>query len=154
MKNKVFKFTMGLLAASAFVTPVGTVFAESGNIPTGSTNNITAQSSSSEQSYGVEDMPKSSIIGDPDIIKEGVTTEEIGSKLTTKGYQIVDIMRQVAVPICIGAFVVGAVIAIFGALSKKSTVIPGIIAMIMAGVGFALIYNAPIIMSWFKDLFN
>lgn len=165
MKNKTVRISLGLLAAFAFAAPAGTIYAASGNIPTGTTNSIKANggsanggsssggssgsSSSTTSDYTVSDMPKSSIIGgEGALIPDNITTADIGNRLSKKGYDIADMIRQICVPVCLIAFVCGAVAAIFGALSKKATVIPGLISMGVAIVGYVLIYNAPLIMAW------
>lgn len=155
---------LALTAASAM--PV-TVFAETGNIPTGTVNNVngasgsgssgsgsvtgsTAMSGSQGSASGMTgSMPSSDGIDYANIgIQEGVTTKDIADRLSSKGYEIVDAIRRIGLPICIGSFVIGIILAIFGALSKRATVMPGVIAMICAVVAFVLIFNAPTIMIW------
>ena len=51
--------------------------------------------------------------------------------------------------ICVGAFIVGAISMIGGAISHKGMIGPGLKAVIISAIAFAIIYYAPQILMWF-----
>lgn len=136
-----------------FATPVSTIFAE--DIPTDTVTNVQG-SGTSNSTMSVKKtsggMPASGSLTAGDVgFEEGLTTEKLGERLTSKGFEIVDVIRNVAMVICLGAFVISVILAIFGGISKKATVMPGIIGMIISIVAFVLIFYAPQILIWGKN---
>lgn len=157
------KLLTGVLSAAVYLgaafMPAMTVYAEN-SIPTDTVGSVTegsASSGSSSTGSGTSMAESSDMPSSSDIIRESVglpvkTTEEIGDHLIQQGYTIVDYMRLSGIVICIGAFVVAVGLMVFGALSKKATIVPGLIAAIIAVVSFGLIWYAPYIVAWGKTL--
>ena len=94
------------------------------------------------------------ILNDLDgMIDPNVTFESVFDMLTRKGYQAADGVRQVCIPITVIFFVVGAILLIWGAVSKRATIIPGVLTMLFSVIGFTLIVYAPQIMAFFSRWF-
>lgn len=79
----------------------------------------------------------------------GVTTQQVSQKIIRKAYEVADLFRSVAIPVVIAAFVVSVISAIFGAVSQRKTVIPGLLGMLFCGIGFVCIVYAPQILIFF-----
>lgn len=77
------------------------------------------------------------------------TVEGMSNKISSKGGELVDGIRRVALVICVGAFIIGAISMIGGAISHKGMVGPGLKAVIISAIAFAIIYYAPQILMWF-----
>lgn len=151
--KKLFKIlTCVMLLAGTLSTPV---FAN-GQIPTSTIEEIpavttpTTPTNSENLDYvgkTEDDMLQYSniVLGD----SAGVTTAEISQKVIRKAYEVADIFRAVAIPIVLASFVVSIISAIWGAISARKTVVPGLLGMLFCGVGFALILYAPQILMFF-----
>lgn len=148
----------GLLAfASVAVLPV-TVYAED-SIPTdtvGSVENSSSagSSSSSSSSTAGTSMPSSKEAVRDSLGLPNVTIDQIGEKVTSTGNEIVDWIRSGALVFFVGTFVASAITMVAGAVSKKATVMPGIIGMICSVIGFSLVWWAPYLVALGKTLFE
>lgn len=161
MKNTWQKFLKGgvaaLLAFASVATVPVAVYAEN-SIPTdtvGSVENSSSagsSSSSSSTAAGTDSMPASKEAVRDSLGLTTVTTDQIGEKVVDTGNEIVDWIRTGAIVFFIGAFVVSAITMVVGAVSKKTTVVPGIIGMVCCVIGFALVWWAPYIVAWGKTL--
>lgn len=77
------------------------------------------------------------------------TVEGMSNKISSKGGELVDGIRRVALVICVGAFIIGAISMIGGAISHKGMAGPGLKSVIISAIAFAIIYYAPQILMWF-----
>lgn len=135
----------------------------SGN--TGNTNGSSAQSSTGASSGKTDSYNSgetvmstySSMSSTNDVLNSipgkfmdtNTTVEGMSNKITSKGGELVDGIRRVALVICVGAFIVGAISMIGGAISHKGMAGPGLKALIISAIAFAIIYYAPQILMWF-----
>ena len=87
------------------------------------------------------------------MVDTDATFESVFDLLTRKGYQAADGIRQVMIPVTIIFFVVGVILLIWGAASKRATIIPGVLTMLFAVIGFTMIVYAPQIMAFFSRWF-
>lgn len=79
-----------------------------------------------------------------------VDSEEIEEKISEKGSDVISWMQRAGVAICIGLFIVFALAAIIGGLSKKG-IGPGLFGMVCTMVVCVAIIYGPEIMLWFKS---
>lgn len=147
MKN-FFKLCAVAMAAGIFCfTPMTAVYAEN-SISTGTVDTVDDKANNDSATVaGAGSMPSSSTLFDK-VSKSDTTIEELGGKVTNMATSTVDQIRSVASVICVGTFICAAILTVFCALSKKATIIPGVIGMIISVVVFGLIYNAPTIVAW------
>lgn len=146
MKN-LFKLCAVALATGIFCfAPMTTVYAEN-SISTGTVETVDDKANNSATVAGSGSMPSSETLFDQ-ISKSDTTIEDVGDKVTNVATSTVDQIRRVAAYLCIGTFITGAIMSIFGVISKKGTMIPGVITMIVSVAVFGLIYNAPTIVAW------
>ena len=78
---------------------------------------------------------------------------DLGDRLTGKMYEFVMMFQRIMVPISIIAFIVGAILVIWGGASRRASIAPGVITCIAAIAGFLLSQYAPQIVvavsNWF-----
>ena len=77
-----------------------------------------------------------------------VSTDDIIGRLEQKGNDIVTMAQTVGRYVCIVGFIIGAILAIVGAIGNKKTLWAGIIAMIIACLGYAAIVCGRDIVNW------
>lgn len=148
MKKNLFKmFAVALVSGLVCYAPMTAVYAEN-SISTGTVETVddTAKTNSTTVD-GAGDMPSSQTIFEQ-ISNSTTTIEDVGDKVVDAATSTADQIRRVMCIVCVCAFVIGAAVSIFGAISKKGTIFPGVITMIVAVVAFGLIYNAPTIVAW------
>lgn len=82
-----------------------------------------------------------------DLPTTNVTDAE--AKIEQKAWNIISLCQTIGKPICIIGFIIGAIIALFGALGKKGAA-PGLIACLIAGVMYVSINYAPEIVNFIQ----
>lgn len=156
MMNTVRKIVkVAAIATAAFMVCLApamtSVYAEN-SIPTGTVGTVDPSKDGTGSTVaGTDGMPSSSNIFE-DVKNSTATIEEIGDKLTGKGIEVVDLLRKLGLVVSVGAFIVGVFVMISGAISKKGTVMPGLITCLVAVIAFGLTWYAPQIVMWGKDL--
>ncbi len=153
MKN-FFKLCAVALATGLFCfAPMTAVYAEN-SISTGTVDTVDDKANNNSATVtNSGSMPSSATLFDK-VSNSDMTIDDLGDKATNVVSSSVDQIRRVISYVCVGAFVVAAALTIFGALSKKATIIPGVIGMITSVVVFGLVYNAPAIVAWGATLFE
>ena len=77
-----------------------------------------------------------------------VSTEDIIGRLEQKGNDIVTMAQTIGRYVCIVGFIIGAILAIVGAIGNKKTLWAGIISMLIACFGYAAIVCGRDIVNW------
>lgn len=135
------------------VSPDGTIASDN----TGSTSGASSDSTTSYNPGETVMTTYSSMSSTNDVLNSipgkfmdtNTTVEGMSNKISSKGGELVDGIRKVALVICVGAFIIGAISMIGGAISHKGMVGPGLNAVIISAIAFAIIYYAPQILMWF-----
>ena len=84
----------------------------------------------------------------PDLIDPNITVEDVGNKVLKKLYEIADLLKQIAAPIAIIMFIVGAILMVVGALGKRDGFKQGLIVCALSVVTYALcMYSEPIVIA-------
>lgn len=155
-------FSAMIPAGNVYASNTGEISTEGANtLPTGNastnvdnSNNPGTTNSNSNTNNGeevgldvnIKPITEEDLINN--VMNSNVTIDTIGNKIISKLYEAANLLQRAAVPIAIIAFMVGVLLFIWGALSKRATVIPGIISMLAAIVGYAFCVNAPAIVIW------
>ena len=80
---------------------------------------------------------------------EDVSLDDANEILQKKGFQLYQLVRTGAMYMLGGIFIISAVFAAYGAISRKATVMPGLAGMIVTGLAFAAVFYATDILAWF-----
>ena len=94
---------------------------------------------------------------DPDnaaqaVISTDMTVEGLFDKIITKVSEIITDGQKLGMILCIGAFIISVMVAVFGALGRKGPM-PGIIAAVVSAIAFTCIKYGPEIVASFSAWF-
>ena len=92
--------------------------------------------------------------GTEDLIDPNVTIDDLGNKVLNKLYQIANLLKQIAAPVSIITFVIGAIMAVIGAFGgRKDGPRGGILVCVLSIIMYAVcMYAEPIILAVSKWL--
>lgn len=76
-------------------------------------------------------------------------TEDAETKIEQKAWNIISLCQTIGKPICIICFIIGTIVALFGAFGRKGLA-PGLIACLISGVMYVAINYAPEIVSFIQ----
>ena len=113
--------------------------------PDGTSQEGDGQSYSSD--YDGEGM-RELVGGIQDEFAPNVTTQDIISKLETKGNDIVAILQTVGKYVCIAAFIVCCALTLIGLIGNKRILAGAIIGLLLSGVAYAGIVCGREIVNW------
>lgn len=82
------------------------------------------------------------------VINSDATINDLGDKIINKLYQGATLMQRAAVPIALIGFIAGAVLLLWGAFSKRATIMPGLFTLGAAILLYTLAVYAPNIVVW------
>lgn len=74
-----------------------------------------------------------------------VSVDEIRDKIDEKGMDVIHIMQKVCQYICIGAFIIGAIMFVIGLIANKKLMTGGILCLVFSGLAYAAITCGPTI---------
>ncbi len=92
-----------------------------------------------------------SVAQDPsdEYFTDDVSLDDANEILQKKGNQLYQLVRTGAIYVLGGVFIISAVLAAYGAISRKATAMPGLAGMIVSGLAFAAVFYAADILAWF-----
>ena len=83
-----------------------------------------------------------------DVENGTVTINDLGNKVLNKLYEIAGLLKQIAAPISIITFVIGAIMMVLGALGKRDGMKGGIIVCVLSVIMYAIcMYSEEIIVA-------
>lgn len=146
---KKFKFMIALMSALLF-TGVSTVpmYAQN-NISTETVTKIETVNEDDVDVKETEENEKESTSA-ADKYTQKVTVDEVGDKIVGKVQEVIDIIQQVGLPLCLVCFIVSVLFTVFGCIAKKSVIGKGILAMSICIVCYTLILYAQPIVEFFS----
>lgn len=87
------------------------------------------------------------------IESEDATIDSLGEKFLRLGYNIANWMIRMSLPISIIGFIIGVLLFLWGAMSKRATVMPGVFTMLASAVVFIVAMNSTEILTSLNNWF-
>ena len=76
--------------------------------------------------------------------------DEFFDRFIAKEYALMNGFQRAALPWCFGSFILGTLMLIWGAISKRMSIMPGIWTMIVSGIAYTCIIYGPSILNYFS----
>jgi hypothetical protein len=137
-----------ILLAILFLVPVS-VSAESNDYSTEKINNVeNVETDETNKDTTIQGDTTTENTTTPDLIDSNVTVEDVGNRVLKKLYEIADLLKQIAAPIAIIMFIIGAILMVVGALGKKDGFKQGVIVSALSVITYVLCsYSEPIVIA-------
>ena len=135
-----------LLLSGVQMTPVHAI----DSIPTetvekiGNENSSTATNDTSDKGGTLLAVDEDgNVVSDPSTEMMGnVTVEEVNEKLTTKIKEVISVVQNIGIPLCVLMFILSLIVTVIGAITKRGAIMQGCIAMAVCVVCYTAIVYA------------